>query len=84
MKGKRGKVVEIECLVCGEIVDIPPYIDFDKYDGQLVCKECGSLLHVKLEGSKVRKYKVVKAKFKPQPITLISDIPRPGDSEQKE
>jgi len=57
-------MVEIECLVCGKTIKIPQFIDTDNYDGQVACQECGSLLHVKLEGSKVRKYKVVEKKFR--------------------
>jgi len=52
-------MVEIECLVCGKTIKMPQYIDTEKYDGQVVCQECGSLLHIKLVGSKVRGYKVV-------------------------
>jgi len=57
-------MVEIECLVCGKIVQIPQFIDTDNYDGQVACQECGSLLHIKLAGSKVRGYKVVEKKFR--------------------
>ena len=57
-------MVEIECLVCGRTIKIPQFIDTDNYDGQVACQECGSLLHLKLEGSKVRKYKVVEKKFR--------------------
>lgn len=52
-------MVEIECLVCGKTIKIPQFIDTDNYDGQLACRECASLLHVKLMGAKVRKYEVV-------------------------
>ena len=57
-------MVEIECLVCGETVKVPDFIDAEDYGGQLVCQECGLLLHVKLVGSKVRQYKVVGQKFR--------------------
>ncbi|MBA7614506.1 hypothetical protein ES703_21771 [subsurface metagenome] len=52
-------MVKIECLVCGKVIKIPPYIDMERYDGQVPCQECGSLLHIKLAGSKVQGYKVV-------------------------
>ncbi len=52
-------MVEIECLICGKAIKIPQYIDTERYDGQVPCQECGSLLHVKLVGSKVQGYKVV-------------------------
>lgn len=52
-------MVDIKCLVCGESLEIPPYIDTDNYDGQLNCHKCNSLLYIKLVSSKVRKYRVV-------------------------
>ena len=57
-------MIEIECLACGKTVKIPQFIDPDNYDGQVVCQECGSLLHLKLVGAKVRQYKVVGQKFR--------------------
>ena len=56
-------MVDIKCLVCEESLEIPPYIDPADYDGQLVCQECKSLLHVKLVKGKVQKYKIVEKKF---------------------
>ena len=55
-------MVEIECLACGKAVKLPQFIDIDNYDGQVVCQECKSLLHVKLVEGKVQKYKVEKNK----------------------
>ena len=52
-------MIEIECLICGKTIEIPEFIDTDNYDGQIACRECASLLHVRLVGSKVRKYEVV-------------------------
>ncbi len=57
-------MVEIECLACGKPIKPPQFIDTDNYDGQVVCQECKSLLHVKLVKGKVQKYKIVKNKFK--------------------
>ena len=57
-------MVEIECLVCGKNVKLPECIDTDNYDGQVVCQNCTSLLHIKLAKSKVRQYKVVEKKFR--------------------
>jgi len=54
--------VEIECLACGKPIKIPPCVDTEKYDGQVVCQECNSLLHIKLVKEKVQKYKVVENK----------------------
>ncbi len=55
-------MVEIECLACGKTIKIPPFIDTEKYDGQVTCQECNSLLYVKLVQEKVQKYKVVENK----------------------
>ena len=68
-------MIEIECLVYGKPVKIPQYIDPDSYDGQVVCQEYKSLLHVKLVGAKVRKYKVVEKSKREGEIRIISHIP---------
>ncbi len=52
-------MLEIECLVCGQTIMLPEYIDLDDYDGQLTCRECNSLHHVILVDSKVRKCEIV-------------------------
>jgi len=57
-------MVEIACLACGETVKLPQFIDTANYDGQVVCQECKSLLHIKLVKGKVQKYKVVEKKSK--------------------
>lgn len=51
--------MEINCLVCGKVIEIPQFIDTDNYDGQISCPECKSLLQVRLFGSKLRRYEVV-------------------------
>jgi len=75
-------MVEIPCLVCEKPLKFPSYINPDNYDGQLVCNECGSLLHIKLVASEPRKYRLVKKGFKIQPIQIITAVPRPNDSEE--
>ena len=62
-------MVEIECLACRksfkpqQLNDTENY-NTDNYDGQIVCQECNSLLHVKLVKEKVHKYKIVENKSK--------------------
>ena len=51
---------EVNCLSCGEALEIPQVINTDKYDGQLVCPKCTALLHVKLVKEKLEKYDMVK------------------------
>jgi hypothetical protein len=60
------------------------YIDPDDYDGHIFCHECNLLLYVKMESSKVKKYKVVeKQKINVQSnIILKSSIPRPDYSKK--
>lgn len=51
--------MKIECLVCLKETAIPRNLNTEKYDGQITCRECGSLLQVKLVKSKVEQCKVV-------------------------
>jgi len=46
-------MIEIGCLACSKIIKMPQYIDTEKYDGQVVCEECNSLLYIKLVKGKV-------------------------------
>ncbi len=51
--------MKIECLVCLKETAIPRNLNTQKYDGQITCRECGSLLQVKLVKAKVEQCKVV-------------------------
>jgi uncharacterized Zn finger protein len=51
--------MKIECLVCLKETTIPKNLNTEKYDGHITCRECGSLLQVKLVKSKVEQCKVV-------------------------
>ena len=64
-------MIEIECLACGKVVKPPQFIDTDNYDGQLVCQECKSLLHVKLKKGKVQKYRIVGKEDRPVTIKYV-------------
>ena len=57
-------MVDIECLACGKTVKFPQFINTENYDGQVVCQECKSLLHVKLVKGEVQKYRIVENKSK--------------------
>ena len=52
---------EIKCLSCGETLNIPQVINTSKYDGELVCQECKSRLHVRLVEDKLERYYIVNA-----------------------
>lgn len=45
--------MKIECLICLKETAIPKNLNTGNYDGQITCRECGSLLQVKLVRSKV-------------------------------
>ena len=51
--------MKIECLVCLKETTIPKNINAERYDGHITCRECGSLLQVKLVKSKVEQCKLV-------------------------
>ena len=57
------EIKQLECLVCGNNFPIPTFINVENYDGQVVCQNCASLLHLKLVQSKVRQYRVVEEGF---------------------
>ena len=67
-------MIEIECLACGKTLNMPKYIDTDKYDGQVVCQECKSLLHIILVKGKVEKYRIEKEKFPQINITRVETV----------
>jgi len=80
-------MVEINCLVCDKSLQLPKFIDTEDYDynGQLVCQECKSLLHVKLVKGKVREYKVVEKKFGNFNYTnLIMRLQKEREQQEKE
>jgi transcription elongation factor Elf1 len=77
-------MVEIECLVCGEVVNIPSYIDTDRYDGQVICQECKSLLYVKLVKEKVQKYKIIEDKSKFNFTDFVIRMQKERNQQEKE
>ena len=74
---------EIQCLACDKTLELPQYIDTDNYDGQVVCHECNSLLHVKLVRDKLRKYKIVENKREPD-VQIILEPPHSKEPEGEE
>jgi len=75
------KIANIKCLVCDKPLRFPSYIDTVDYDGQVKCQECGSVLHIKLVQSKVRKYKIID-KHLIQNIIVHTSVPRPDYSKE--
>ncbi len=63
---------EIQCLHCFNTLDIPEWVNTDKYDGEISCKKCGTRLAIKFVGStKPVKYKVVK---EGKPSKVVFDV----------
>jgi hypothetical protein len=54
----RGNIPQIACLgvTCGKVIEFPEHVDPEGYDGDVRCQECRSLMHIRLEGSRVVKY----------------------------
>ena len=78
------KMVEIQCLACGETLKIPKFVNTDNYDGQVVCQECKSLLQMKLAKDKVLKYKVVENKSKQAKSLTYVDIVKSAEEFKKQ
>lgn len=76
-------MVEIECLVCGKAVKLPQFIDTDKYDGQVVCKACKSILDIKLVKEKVQKYKIEKDNSKLNLTDLVIHMQQEKTQQEK-
>jgi hypothetical protein len=54
----RGKIPRVTCLgtTCGKVIEFPQHVNQEGYDGDVRCQECRSLMHIRLEGSRVVKY----------------------------
>lgn len=48
----KGKMTEIACNICENTIKFPDYVLQD-WSGDLLCRSCGALLHVKLVKGKV-------------------------------
>ena len=71
----------LECLICGKTFQIPKFVNIENYNGQVVCQNCGSLLHIRLIQSKVRQYKVVEEGFRNEKAEEIQQVL--GEAEQE-
>lgn len=56
------KRTEITCILCKNTIEFPEYVGQD-YSGDLSCRTCGSLLHIKLNKWEVKQYKVLRDKL---------------------
>ena len=64
-------MTEIKCLYCHEVLDIPDYVNFDFYDGEIICNKCEAKLAIKFVGSpKPLKYRLKKNPPKPKKLSL--------------
>ena len=82
-------MIEIQCLACGKAIkpqqlnDTENY-DTENYDGQIVCQECKSLLHVKLVKGKVQKYKIIEDKSKFNFTDFVIRMQKERNQQEKE
>ena len=65
-------MVDIKCLACDDILELPKFIDTLNYDGQIVCPKCKAILYIKLVKEKARKYKIIE-KIRPEsePVRIV-------------
>jgi len=61
-------MVEIQCLACDKTLKLPQFVNTDNYDGQIVCPERKTLLHIRLAKGKVLKYKIVERPRSGEPV----------------
>ena len=64
----------ITCLNpdCQKNLDIPDWVNFDSYDGEVVCRDCGARLAIKFKGSKSpAKYRLLE-KPQPKPMKVVA------------
>jgi hypothetical protein len=64
-------MVEIPCLACDKVLELPQFINVDNYDGQLVCSKCKALLHVKFVKGKLLRYKIIERLRKGEPVKIV-------------
>ena len=77
---------EIKCLACDKTLKLPQFVNTDNFDGEVVCQECKSRLHLKLVKEKVLKYKLVEKQVKSAPIvrfTIGKGYDKQGNIEQE-
>ena len=74
----KNSIPEVTCLgiACSSIIEFPPYINPQRYDGDVLCKECSSLMRMKLKDSKVRKFLLILDNSKEE-TKVMTGIPRP-------
>ena len=82
-------MVEIQCVACEKTIkprqlnDTDNY-DTENYDGQIVCQECKSLLHVKLVKGKVQKYKIIEDNSKFNFTDFVIRMQKERNQQEKE
>ena len=66
---------KIECQLCEQYFNLPLCIDKDDYDGEVCCKKCKALLHIKIKDGRLKKIKVVdKQKWVPEPDEVLRQV----------
>jgi hypothetical protein len=78
MKKTKNQLPILKCLFCNKPILFPKYvIDSLKYNGQICCTKCNSLLHIKKEGKNIQEYKVIEKGFRnitPKEYSHVLDV----------
>jgi len=65
MASGKQPIHAIKCLQCDEAIKFEKYVvESSKYDGEIVCKNCGTLLHIKKVDNEIQGYKAVDTKYR--------------------
>lgn len=65
-KAKKEEITSIACIFCSKNIEFPKYIvESSKYNGQIACQECGTLLHIKRINTEIQEYRIVEKNFRP-------------------
>ena len=71
---------KIECQLCEQYFNLPLCIDKDDYDGEVCCKKCKALLHIKIKDGRLKKIKVVdKQKWVLDPDKFYQEVTELGE-----
>ena len=77
-------MVEIECHICGNIFSPHQCINTDKYDGEVVCPNCKSMLRVKLGKNRLQKRSVISNKTnQPEGVSIDKLVKLAQEEERK-
>ena len=60
-KTNKENINVIPCIKCDADIQLPRYfIETQKFTGDIKCKNCDTLLHIKKVGGQIQEYKILK------------------------